>query len=137
MPCELPYHLIHERILPLCDIDTRLAFRVTPRRMDLTPWRTGAFAESLHVRYGTPQVHKTPGLLTVVPLHTVAGWHERSLGLAKVNLFIHSFHSPSETLINVNRVDYRDDDARDASQDSLVDYFPLTRISRHVASFSL
>ena len=48
---NIPYDIVVSHILPKCSIDTRIAFRIKPSKIDMTPFETGSLGDSLKARY--------------------------------------------------------------------------------------
>ena len=48
---DLPLDIVLQHILPKCDIDTRIAFKIKPQKIDLNPFKTGGFDASMKLRY--------------------------------------------------------------------------------------
>ena len=48
---NIPYDIVVSHILPKCSIDTRIAFRIKPSKIDMTPFETGSLGNSLKARY--------------------------------------------------------------------------------------
>lgn len=73
---QLPEDILTNHILPFCDIDTRLAFKIKPNKIDLRPFESGDFRNAMKRRYKPLDLsYQYKGQThVVVPLHTVSGW---------------------------------------------------------------
>jgi hypothetical protein len=90
----LPNDVLFENILPFCDIDTRLALKIKPRRLSLARFETGDFFKAMQLRYAPNPFDGIKGVnYVMIPMHTIAGWDPESanddIKFANVNLIIH------------------------------------------------
>jgi hypothetical protein len=119
----LPQDILYTHILPKCDIDTRLAFKLPPSRLCLQSYETGYCHETLRRRYAPDPTQQVDGEHNVlIPMHTIAGWHDINARpmhwhrQAMVNLSIHYNFAgyrrnkafDDSIQITVIRIDYRD-----------------------------
>jgi hypothetical protein len=75
----LPKDIIFSHILPKCDIDTRLAFKIPPSKMCSQRYKSSDFVETLRHRYAPDRIQQAMGVQYVlIPLHTIAGWYDNS-----------------------------------------------------------
>ncbi len=117
----LPLDIVLHHILPKCDIDTRIAFKIKPQKIDLNPFKTGGFNASMKLRYApNPFKCKSKMQYVYIPLHTAAGWSKNyddyRVKCAIVNLgvwynwghFMKAKEDWDTIKITVSRIDQRD-----------------------------
>lgn len=73
---QLPDDVVFKCIFPFCDIDTRLAFKIKPNKINLRLFESGEFNNAMKLRYTPLDLsYQYKGRTSVlVPLHTVSGW---------------------------------------------------------------
>lgn len=111
----LPNDVLFENIFPFCDIDTRLALKIKPRRLSLTRFETGDFFKAMQLRYAPNPFDGIKGVnYVMIPMHTIAGWDPSNntncnLKLAIVNLSIwYDYRNKDSIHIRVTRIDQRE-----------------------------
>jgi hypothetical protein len=126
---DLPLDIVLQHILPKCDIDTRRAFKIKPRKMDLKPFKTGSFDASMKLRYVPNPFESQCNMQYVyIPMPTIAGWStwERNendnfpIRFATVNLsiwynwgrFMKEKEDWDTMKITVSRIDQRDNSVK-------------------------
>ena len=73
----LPCDIVYTHILSKCCIDTRLAFKIPPSRLNLDWYETGDFAETLRYRYAPNQLQQVKGINQIfIPMHKIYGWRD-------------------------------------------------------------
>jgi hypothetical protein len=73
---QLPEDILTNHVLPFCDIDTRLAFKIKPNKIDLRLFESGDFKNAMKRRYTplNPSYQYNGQTHVMVPLHTASGW---------------------------------------------------------------
>lgn len=66
---DCPSDVLWSHVLPKCSIDTRLAFGLPPRRLDMVPYETGALGDAFRRRYRDEHSYGNSSVASVtVPL---------------------------------------------------------------------
>jgi hypothetical protein len=73
---QLPEDILTNHVLPFCDIDTRLAFKIKPSKINLHIFESGDFRNTMKRRYTSlnPSYQYKGQTHFLVPLHTVSDW---------------------------------------------------------------
>ena len=139
---RLPDDIFTNHILPYCNIDMRLAFRIKPKKIDLQPYESGEFRNTMKLRYTPDKSQQVKGKTYVlIPLHTVSGWMPGQEGKrAMLNYsLIYDFNSYCRKqefrhcrCISVKIIDYRDRNmpnnlSKEEYEKWIQDYYPVSR----------
>jgi hypothetical protein len=141
---RLPDDIFTNHILPYCNIDIRLAFKIKPKKIDLQPYESGEFRNTMKRRYTplNPSYQWDGKANVLVPLHTVSGWmpgfKEGKRAMLNYSLIydFNSYHMRKDfkqcMRIFVNILDYRDPNmptnlSKEEREIWIQDYYPVSR----------